>query len=79
MNATLESIETAAKLLSVSERATLAHNILKDLDDADGDEQYIETLWSAEAEDRLDAFLNGDIAASPLAEVVDRVRTRIRQ
>lgn len=79
MNATLESIEQAAKQLSLNQRAALAHTLIKDLDDeAEGDERYIETLWAAEAEDRLDAYLHGEIEASPMSDVVERVRANIR-
>lgn len=77
MNTTLESIESAAKLLSISERATLVHNLLRDLEEPEGDEKYIESLWVSEAEDRLDAYLNGGIKSSPVSEVVTRVRSRI--
>lgn len=79
MNATLENIEQAARQLSVNERAALAHILLKGLDEAEGDEQYIESLWADEAEDRFDAYLNGETKAVPLEQAVDRVRARIRK
>lgn len=79
MNATLESIEEAADLLSVKERAALAHYLLKGLDDADEDESYIESLWAKESEERLDAYFRGEIAPSPFDEAVERVRAKIRK
>ncbi|MBX3244922.1 MAG: addiction module protein [Acidobacteria bacterium] len=79
MNATLKSIEEAANLLSVRERAALAHNLLKGLDDADEDESYIESLWAKESEERLDAYLRGEIEASPFEDAVERVKARIRK
>ncbi len=79
MSTTLESIELAAQQLSINERAALAHSLLKGLDEAEGDERYIESLWASEAEDRLDGYLEGEIEASPMADVVERVRSRIRQ
>lgn len=79
MNATLESIERAARQLSVSERAALARSLLKGLDEPEADEKYIESLWASEAEDRVDAYLNGEIEASPMTEVVDRVSARIQK
>ncbi|MBK9214021.1 MAG: addiction module protein [Chloracidobacterium sp.] len=77
MNGTLESIEHAARGLAVHERAQLAHSLLKGLDESDADEPAIESLWATEAEDRLDAYQNGEIVSSPLDEVIDRVRSRI--
>ena len=79
MNTTLENIEKAANLLSVKERAALAHNLLKGLDDSEANEKYIESLWAKESEDRLDAYLRGEIGASPFEEAVERARTRIQK
>lgn len=79
MNATLKSIEEAANLLSVRERAALAHNLLKGLDYTDEDEEYIESLGTKESEERLDAYLRGEIEASPFEDAVERVRARIKK
>ncbi len=79
MNTTLENIEKAANLLSVKERAALAHNLLKGLDDSEANEKYVESLWAKESEDRLDAYLRGEIGSSPFEEAVERARTRIKK
>jgi len=79
MNTTLENIEKAANLLSVKERAALAHNLLKGLDDSEANEKYVESLWAKESEDRLDAYVRGEIGASPFEEAVERVRARIKK
>jgi len=79
MTGTLESIERAARQLSVQERTTLVHTLLKGLDEPEGNEDEIEALWAAEAEDRLDGYLDGELGGSPLDEVVEKVRARIRK
>lgn len=71
---TLERIEQAAKQLSVRERGALANSLIKGVDEADGDEEYIESLWAAEAEHRIDAYLNGDLESSDGDEVMARLR-----
>lgn len=77
MNGTLESIEHAARGLTIHERALLAQALLKGLDETDADERAIESRWASEAEDRLDAYQTGEIEAAPLDEVIGRVRSRI--
>ena len=79
MNATLESIKEAANLLTVKERAALAHNLLKGLDDTTEDESYIESLWAKESEERLDAYFRGEISSSPFEDAVKRVSAKIRK
>lgn len=79
MNGTLESIEDAARGLTIHERAQLAHALLKGLDETDADEGAIESLWASEAEDRLDAYQNGEIDALPMDDVIDRVRRRVEE
>ena len=77
MNTTLESVERAANQLSASERAALAQRLLKDLDESEGDESQIESLWAIEGEDRLDAYNRGELESSPLEDVLERVRAEI--
>ncbi len=78
MNVTLESIEQAAKQLSVRERGALANSLIKGLDEAEGDEEYIESLWAAEAELRIDAYLNGDLESSDGDRVMARLRENLK-
>jgi putative addiction module component (TIGR02574 family) len=77
MDLTYETIEQAARKLTVKERASLAHNLLRDLDD--GENEEVEALWAAEAERRVDAYLRGEMESSPADEVIQRVRDRIRR
>jgi hypothetical protein len=79
MNATLENIERAAKQLNIRDRAALAHSLLKGLNESEGDEKYIETLWANESEERLDAYFDGDLDSVPIDGAVERVLDRIRK
>ncbi len=78
MGLTFESIEKAAKQLSVRERGALANSLIKGLDEAEGDEEYIESLWVAEAEHRIDAYLNGSLESSDGDDVTARLRENLK-
>ena len=73
-----ETIEHAAKQLTSYQKAILARRLLKDLDETDAKPDEIEAMWIAEAESRLDAFLQGELEALPGDEVMARVRNRLR-
>ena len=77
MASTYETIEQAARQLSVREKANLARTLLKDLDE--GEDQDVDALWIAEAERRYDAYLRGEMESSPAEDVFARVRERIRR
>ena len=83
MEITLESVEEAAKSLTVPERAKLAHALLRDLDDVseqdvdEGLSEDVKDLWLAEAERRYDAYLRGEMKASTGDEVMERLRARL--
>jgi hypothetical protein len=66
---TIREIETAALNLGVSARATLAHKLLRSLDDLS--EEEIERLWVDEAL-RRNAELDAGIAKTRDAEEVFR-------
>ncbi len=78
MNMTFESIEQAAKQLTSYQKAILARRLLEDIKENDAGADEIETMWIAEAESRLDAFLQGELAALPGEEVMARLKTRLR-
>ncbi|MDM7921043.1 MAG: addiction module protein [Pyrinomonadaceae bacterium] len=59
MNMTLESIEQAARNLTIREKAALAHSLIKDIDGKD--EADAEAAWIELAESRLDACLSGEM------------------
>ena len=78
MNMTFENIEQAARQLSSYQKAILARRLLEDLQETDAKHDGIETMWIAEAESRLDAYLRGELQALPGEEVMARLRTRLR-
>ena len=78
MNVSLESIEQAAMKLSVSERAALAHTVSNEHHKTEVDEAYVDSLWATEAEDRLDAYLRGEIESSTVDAVVAGIRKRLK-
>jgi hypothetical protein len=79
MDMTFETIEQAAKQLTSYQKAILARRLLEDIQETDAMPDEIETMWIAEAESRLDAYLLGEIGSAPTADVVARIRARIAQ
>ena len=60
--------------LSPIERAELLEGILASFDfPARAD---IDAAWAREAEDRIDAYERGDIAAIPAAQVFEKIETK---
>ena len=57
--------------LPPEERLKVAELLLSSLDSAA--QQKIDSLWAAEAEDRLDAFDRGEIQAIPAGDVFNEV------
>jgi putative addiction module component (TIGR02574 family) len=63
-----------ALALPPMERAALVEEILSSFDDPV--RQEVDALWAVEAEDRIDAFERGDLPASPVRDVFDRLDRR---
>ena len=76
MSALYDQLEKQARLLSVEERARLAHTLIEELDSSF--EVNTEELWNAEAQRRYEAYLRGEIASQPGDEVMDRARSRLK-
>jgi putative addiction module component (TIGR02574 family) len=66
MRETTTSLLRQALRLSASERAALAKELLASLEQANSE---LDTLWLAEAEDRLAAYRSGEIGAVDAEEV----------
>ena len=62
--------------LPPDERAALVEHLLASFDASA--RQHIDTLWAQEAEDRLDAFERGEIAAIPAQNMFDALRKQTR-
>ncbi len=78
MSSTLESIEQAAKLLTLREKATLAHSLLRELDGPDGLYEDVDREWTELAETRLDAYLQGEMDVIDGEEAMNRLRDTIK-
>lgn len=76
MSTLLDDLERQARALTPREKATLARILIEELDpnlDAE-----VEQLWIAEAQRRYEAFLSGELEASPGDEVMARARGRLQ-
>ena len=76
MSALYEQLERQARLLSVRERAKLAHILIEELDSSG--ESNVEELWIAEAQRRYQAYLKGEIASRQGDEVMSKARNRLK-
>jgi putative addiction module component (TIGR02574 family) len=72
-----DEIFQAALSLPEEMRARLAETLLESLDAAG--QREIDALWGKEAEDRLDAYDRGEIAAFPIDEVFSSLRDRLKR
>ena len=76
MSALLEELKKQTRLLTAQEKATLARILIEGLDAST--DSTVEQLWVAESKRRYDAYLRGEIEASPGDEVMTRARNRLR-
>jgi hypothetical protein len=76
MSTLLDDLERQARALTPREKATLARILIEELDPALDAE--VEQLWIAEAQRRYEAFLNGELEASPGDEVMTKARSRLQ-
>ena len=76
MSALYDQLEKQARLLSVEERAKLAHTLIEELDASV--DSNLEELWIAEAQRRYQAYLSGEIGSRSGDEVMASVRSRLK-
>jgi putative addiction module component (TIGR02574 family) len=76
MSALYDHLEKQARLLSVEERAKLAHMLIDELDSST--ESNVEELWTAEAQRRYHAYLNGEMCSRPGDDVMASARSRLK-
>ena len=60
--------------LSPTERVTLVERLLASLDSSA--REHVDVLWSQEAEDRLDAFEQGEIPTIAAKDIFDEIGKR---
>ena len=76
MSASLGKIEEAALTLSAEDRAKLAMNLIKSLDNDDDPEA--EELWLQEAERRYQEYKQGKTQGRPAADVYRDAFSKVR-
>ena len=77
MQITVEQIIEGALSLPVEARALLADRLVESLDPAE--ESRIHSLWSAEAQRRLEDVRSGRVKTVPADEAIARVRRAVGQ
>jgi putative addiction module component (TIGR02574 family) len=75
MQIAFEEIVANVRTLPVPQKEELARILMSDLD---WDED-IKAAWLEEAKRRWDLYQSGELTASPINEVVSRVRAKISQ
>ena len=73
MNISLEGLKESASELSASERAELAHFLLKTLD---APEDGVSQAWRTELQRRMADLRSGAIVGKPIEDVLARLRER---
>jgi len=72
----IEQIKKEAMQLSSTERAQLAENLLKSLDNEEDPDA--ERLWVAEAEARYQEYKEGKVKTKPSEQVFKDTRSRLK-
>ena|ERR1051326_5294636 len=76
MSPLFDQVQKQAQLLTVQEKAALAHLLIEELDSAA--EADVEQLWIAESRRRYEAYLRGELQSVPGDEAMARARQRIK-
>ena len=76
MDAVFDEVLTSARTLSKSDKAALAHLLIRDLDDAD--DVHLELLWIDEVKRRYEAVERGEMAVHDGDEVMARLRSLVK-
>ena len=75
MNAVASEIAAQAQALPPVERAELIESLIESMQHSD---KEIEALWAAEAEDRIDALVRGEIETENEPDILAGFRARTR-
>ena len=76
MSPLFDQVQKQAQLLTVQEKAALAHLLIEELDSAS--EPDVEQLWIAESRRRYEAYLRGELPSVPGDEAMASARQRIK-
>ena len=75
MNPAFEEVLATARTLPDPEKEELARILMTDL--GEGMDDDIRAAWAKEARSRYEAYVRGEITASPIEEAAARVRARL--
>jgi len=76
MSPLFEEIQRQTQMLTVQEKAALAHQLIEDLDASiDPD---VEQVWIAESQRRYQAYLRGELHSIPGDEAMANARNRLK-
>lgn len=76
MSPLFDEVQKQAQLLTVQEKAALAHLLIEELDSAT--EADVEQLWIAESRRRYEAYLRGELQSVPGDQAMAKARQRLR-
>jgi hypothetical protein len=76
MSPLFDQMQKQAQLLTIQEKAALAHLLIEELDSAA--EADVEQLWIAESRRRYEAYLRGELRSVPGDEAMASARQRIK-
>jgi len=80
MAVNFDDIATQASALSLQDRARLAHQLLRSLDEGeDDDPAEVERLWAIEIERRVDELDRGLVETFDGEEVMAQARARLKR
>ena len=69
MNPRTKALSAQARSLSAEEKIELVEDLLQSLDPTDAE---IDRAWAEEAQDRLAAYLKGELKAKTLPEILQK-------
>jgi putative addiction module component (TIGR02574 family) len=76
MSTLFDEVQKQAQMLTLQEKASLAHQLIEELDSSS--EADVEALWIAESQRRYEGYRRGEIDSVPGDEVMAKVRNRLK-
>ncbi|MEM9400496.1 MAG: addiction module protein [Verrucomicrobiota bacterium] len=73
----IEELEKETLALPLKQRAALASCLLRSLYDSEESADAIEKAWTAEIQDRMQAYRRGEISSHSIEDVIAEARKRL--
>ena len=77
MRTLFDEVQKQAQLLTVQEKAALAHLLIEELDSS-SDADNVEQLWIEESQRRYEAYLRGELKTVSGDEAMVNARNRVK-